>query len=375
MTQSSSSGSSSSVSTGTGRTVQSVTMITEQLEHALKISTNGERPRTVMGPQGDHTSAYALIKKALFTNIEGSSPEDAVRRLLVILDPLRDNATDELQTKFDEIISKITQTTEDPDYFTDKEKELIAEQKEFTLEFKSKLLRAIELKNITYLKQIISEIAKLYLSTRNKKLYVSFPREGNVAPPDGEGARIKSALQTLHKLHSAVAEDTKEDMKLTVPELKQVSEAMFNLFWYPKIPDRQLIVSGSSEAKAIIREKGYNKGTEFRDNNLESLYKVTAEHLLLIFTCFPLLFGKFTIEEITNNFLKLVANEGKIGKVVANWGMTKPEYETFLKGVLGKMPFYWQDLYPGASRSDSEEHPAADDVGESTKETKGLVRA
>ncbi len=117
---------------------------------------------------------------------------------------------------------------------------------------------------------------------------------------------------------------------------KKVAKHMFELFWYPKIPKKKLITVNSQQWLDV--KDNYKKDTRPRDNNLETLYEVTANHIDLVLTCHPALtYPPEFVQQLVDEFIILVASKGTIKAEIANWGMSKIERDEFQKQVKHKL--------------------------------------
>ncbi len=373
-------------------------------EASLRIS---GRPPTHMGAQGDHASAYYLIQNVAHAIIAKKNLAEATLSAFSLLDRLQAKFEADITMLQEKISANNALNIITPEIYLQQVTELIARSHEFTAlidqtkekigkqqsnnsdeqslenilkglfelaknnqpfkntylnkdytledaqeETLKKLATATEVVKTKQLEKDIISIIKGYLTIRNKLPYTAFPTEGNLPPPPGEGSRIKTAANQL-KVLAEVLEEQKDSNGIDHTDYAQkISRQMFELFWYPKIPKKKLITMDKWDAI----KGSYNKGTKPRDNDLETLYEVTANHIDLVFTCYPEFTNprEFT-NQIVENFVALVASKGTIKNVTANWGMPKDEYETFVRKVINKLVLGYgrEELDESASQSRS----------------------
>jgi len=215
-------------------------------------------PSNVRGKQGDPVSAYRLIKGVIFACLENRPLEDgyiAVFHMfnllhdhlnallsknynsLDILSEAQQNEREALENQIQEILDTVNTAKSNFDNLK-KSNEFIDENKKNALDrlfdigkdntefiaYLSNMNITIEtlkdsvIVNIYYamqkkLEEIINIITDTYLTIRNKLPRTSYPQEGNVPPPPGEGSRIKTAAKRIYELASVIDEHKIEDEK------------------------------------------------------------------------------------------------------------------------------------------------------------------
>jgi hypothetical protein len=200
-------------------------------------------------------------------------------------------------------------------------------------------------------KTAIEQLARVYLTIRNKMPNTAFPQQGSAEQLANEGAIIKSASTKLRELENKFkvrdGELTKKEINSTA---KEVAQLMLNLLWFPKIPTNQLIdlntQQGLNRWKNFLKRKKYGRSTKPRDNSEDTLIDVCINHLDLVIKCFPCLFKQQSMaDEIVEKFINLVAKNGEITDTIdgspvqkkVGWGMEDPEYQRVLDKLKAKL--------------------------------------
>jgi hypothetical protein len=312
-------------------------------------TSSSDRPRTNIGPQGDHTSAFALIKFAILFSIENLNIDAACENLFAfLLNVKKREVPENLITQIRKEISIFSDEKNRPEAFVYVEEQKSIEEALEKSGLDDSLVRrsmiAIQRSNFHYFEKLASFIANKLLECRSKQRYVAFPGDGNISPPKGEGARVKTAIKKLSI--------SKEQKELNV---KKIAQCMFELFWYPKIPKEKLLDPESITWKTICEESGFKKGTLPRSNDPKILHEVTANHLDLIFICFPHLYDDYgKRKEIIDEFLELIASKGKIAGKEVHWSMSQQETRTFKSNVCGEMPEYLRESSMLSDQTDAQ---------------------
>jgi hypothetical protein len=348
---------------------------------------SADRGRTLIGPQGEHVSAYCLYEELAYMSCEGLSREAAIvairenfgkislgKRGLKELEELAGSLSDE---EMSSIISreerkKLTRNLRGTNYLCEAKDELAEIAKTLPSDkqdiivnglerieyigYIDKVKEAIKVSNRAILSGIISEMLDVCIWGANKLEYVSFPEEGlGKNPNTGEEKKAKDRLRLLSDFleksediledKKAIAKLNKEwgisegileavsassslDELLSDEKFRQISDYMGKLFYYPRVEEDKLVDGSSEKWKSIIESKHYNKVALPRDNDVEKLYQVTARHVVLIFNCFKGLckLGDEAQEAIVNNFLiDLIEKEG--------WKKEGVELRKFLRGL------------------------------------------
>lgn len=166
---------------------------------------SNDRPRTNIGPQGDHATAYALFKEFI-RGLEGEDPIVMVSQLVTIfsntdntrkylaffgeelteeekalLETTRQNQDARIQAtliRITEISAKFLTSTDITSIVDAIPVELKQKTKYALLEF-----------NQSKLDEIVAELSNEYLLLRNRQKYASFTRENSISPDANEGVR------------------------------------------------------------------------------------------------------------------------------------------------------------------------------------------
>lgn len=249
-----------------------------------RVQFSEDRPSTSIGAQAEHASAYDLFKKIVLAAIESLPIDDAIRMMIMIIDSYASNH--ETQKIVDEMKDReeLQLLKESP-----KLKEQVIDKNLFDkfYQFSANL----------YLEKVLSELISRHLELRNRLEDVSFPSEWNLAPPPGEGARVKNANTFLKKLAPEAIDAS----------LEKINEAITHLLWYPKIPEQFLYDETKHKAQwQEVRSKKYNTRAKPRTNDRTTLNLILKRHITLVFQAFPVL-KSLEIEQrnkIVDSFLK-----------------------------------------------------------------------
>jgi hypothetical protein len=190
---------------------------------------SADRGRTVIGPQGEHVSAYCLYEELAYISCEGLSREEAIvairenfgkislgKKGLKELEELACSLSDE---EMSSIISredrkKLTRNLRGSNYLCEAKDELgdIAKtlpsdkqdiivnglERIEHIEYIDKIKEAIKLSNRAILSDVISGMLDICIWGSNKLEYVSFPEEGlGKNPNTGEEKKAKDGLRLL----------------------------------------------------------------------------------------------------------------------------------------------------------------------------------
>jgi len=389
-----------------------------------------DRPRTNIGQQGDHVTAYSLFKEFIRT-LETDDPNKMLLRLAAIIDDINGRADiylsmfrqDMSREEIDSLTKQKKETTEKIEAVFVKihslNSKMLTNEQIFDVlsktpdNLKDITRKALINSNQSFLDEMVTEIINIYLEMRNKQIYASFPREGNKPPKDDESTVVRIALKNC-RLISELSEELESDLLVkTINELQKEAEGKFKdkvsneillaindmiklrfhhqlkgkitsgredvlkheieevlsdpaiknlfvlledsmnkrirnfdedlsslmkakinldelvtailgVFWYPKIEARDLIPSDSNRWKGYAAK--YNKGAKPRNNDLNLLSFVIAEHINTIICCFPHL-NKIR-EELIAEFVNRVAEDWKLKRSGKN-----NEAEKLLKDV------------------------------------------
>lgn len=268
----------------------SVSVEVKQTQGKISLHISSSRPPSVIGSQGDHVSAYTLFKECIYSKCQDLDLQEAIKLLLYIIDQYTEE--EQAQTIFEQ--AKAQMSSEH--FLMDEEIEQIVDalKKASLNELAEKTKCEIEKGRSATFENILSNLIATHLTLRNKLELTAFPREGNVEPPKGEGARIKKATKNLKNL----AGEKK-------PKIEKIVAAIKELFWFPEIPDYQLIKPNSANWKGILKKKKYNKDTIPRSNKPDILCQAIENHLNLVFSCYPSLhsFQRQIIDDFMDNIL------------------------------------------------------------------------
>jgi hypothetical protein len=345
------------------------------------ITVINDRPSTELGSlQGDHVSAYVLIKQSILTAFQDCSIDMAINNLFTMIAAVKTQKTDcldigELKNEIDKIktlpgfinedltniarnslnnFSLIISLLKKEMGFNSNNSqllfliELVEKNKNNLNQLGDKIKYAIRRSNYHYFENLAVKFANNYIKLRNKKEYAAFPREGNVEPPPGEGSRIKVALKILREIANSVTESGEQVLENHETQ-EIIAKNIFELFWFPKIPDNILITPDKPKKWKKWQETWSNKyknGVLPRNNDLTILSEVTVTHIELIFSCFPVFYATLAIRtNIIRFFLEQISSKGKITgeKVPSNWGMNKSEQNSFFTAIVKKLPIYLRE--------------------------------
>lgn len=301
-----------------------------------RIAMSNDRPRTNIGQQGDHVTAYAIFK-AFIRGLKGNGPEQMIYRLAYVVDDIS-KATQDYQRLFLQWLSKeekeilekqnqaistriqniFTMMRDKSNTFSSREEiEAVAllQDQSLVQNIQDALL---ELNQVKF-DRLVTFLSNEYLAMRNQQQYASFPQEGNVAPLPGEANRVKAAVSKLANINAQLDDNAQS---IDSAMIAGTINAIFDLFWYPKIPEKELLLCTDKAWGEASRK--YNTGTAPRNNNPKILYFVTAVHINTIRTCFPSLPLQDDQTKIVETFIKQIAQE---------WQMDDAESALFLAEI------------------------------------------
>jgi len=361
-------------------------------QHQGGVSVSSERPRTDIGPQGDHVTAYALFKEFIL-QLPKDQPKELISRAISMVDG-HDYSNQVYWQKFQSAMSQ-----EEQNVFLDRKertsnkiaelthyiRDEIPEQiKECTsLEDNKTIIQALKASNLSeklvnqtqdaILKRnqsiwdaIATHLENRILMIRNQQKYASFPKEGNLRPPSGEGARVRQALAQLRVYSNAMASyssSSSSSSTSTRPNAQEVARCIKHLFWYPPIPKRYLIdiktPEGSKEWQEICQNRNYNIGTLPRNNELSILPFVTATHLDTVLSCFTNFNQAGFDIQLRKEFADLVIADWKLSPEQAatfqqNMNQFRDDYSSFRQRATQKPGL---NLSPAASSSTISQPP------------------
>lgn len=299
-----------------------------------------DRPRTAIGLQGDHVTAYGLFKEY----IRQVSEKDSTNALIEIIETLKllrkalDKYVYAFSEEMDEVVEKELEKQERE--ISEAIQQLISEaygigknvitNDEINITINSlqgtklqdKILIGLTGYNQSRFDKLQSQADNIFLSIRNRLKYVSFPREGSESPPPGEPARVTKAIELLREYN-------KNPIQIKGnKDLDKIVDAVKDLSWYPKVSENKLIdlQKSKKEWNEIKKRKRYLAGTKPRTNDLDILYHVTALHIDTIASCFPVL----RESQYYDRFI-----QGFVEKVAVDWGMERSD--DFLGAVKALM--------------------------------------
>jgi hypothetical protein len=329
-----------------------------QLEEGMAGLTIANRPRTNLGPQGDHVSAYALFVFLLTEAVRGKSIKDATACLIRAVEYGQGTAT-----QYDNLSDFIKTYAKTHEYMV--QDLLSVEEME---QIRTKITEPVLLQKIQagqdaiisrYLSSMVEGLTNQFLTFRNKLSHTAFAREGSMAAPDAEGAQIKQAIKGLREFNESALENNTE---LTAEQSTNALRLIDNLFFYPKIPASELIdmttPAGQKQWDDIKAKRGYVVSAMPRDNNLDTLSVVVANHLSLIFACFESFWSTEAQKDVIITTF--------VGKIAKDWGLNPTETTALLTYVTKNLPAYLLDAktatdsQASGSRRDSESSASAD---------------
>ena len=195
----------------------------------------------------------------------------------------------------------------------------------------TKVKNDIRIANRAKLSKLVGETMDICLSGANKMIFASFPNEGCPKNPNTNHEKssknilkaVSDFIRTI-EVTRAMEDKDSQDFKDTILQLqkkpkefydkmgvnkdeipdlvangpqslsrgaiKNISDQVGKLFWHPYI-EKPLSVD-DEEWKRIQnpleagKKPKYNKGTESRNNNYDTLFQVAARHLVIVFNCF-----------------------------------------------------------------------------------------
>ena len=184
-----------------------------------------------------------------------------------------------------------------------------------------KVMDSLEKGNENAYNRLATYLACQYLIIRNKLPTVSVPRVGNVQPVDAEGASVKGSVRALSEINSQLSGEIKNEIEEKT--LQKIVQEISNLFWYPKIDEKDLLKESDAEWHAVAHR--FNRGAIPRDNDIRTLQSVTVVHWDTIFSCF----SNFNREECRDKIIKIF-----VEKVSADWSLTSRETAEFVRKAI-----------------------------------------
>jgi hypothetical protein len=157
-------------------------------------------------------------------------------------------------------------------------------------------------------KDLLKAISTIFIHYFNRIEDISFPAKGSPEPLGDEGSTVKKALKDLSEIKTTNADFQDLDPKNVVKLAK-------DLFFYPKVPDKDLI-DPASTAEWRGTDASLYAGTMPRNNDKRILAKVIARHLLIFKTAF--------LSGVSERFIN-VFNNLFIGSVAEEWGIAKED--------------------------------------------------
>lgn len=159
---------------------------------------------------------------------------------------------------------------------------------------------SIKMRNRELMSPLVTKMLNICLPHTNKINNVTFPTHPEQPNPNtGKESSAKNHLRTI-------SDDIEEKGLSRVKKkfVDKIVQHMLELFYYPRIDN--VIKPNSAKWERIRRKRGYNKGTQPRNNNPEILFQVTARHIVLVFNCFKGLskLDPDIQDSIVKNFLK-----------------------------------------------------------------------
>lgn len=277
------------------------------------------RPRTNIGPQGDHVTAFALIKDLAVQITKGMKLDDAIMVMMFIIDHhaydnVQDPVTiDAIQNIFDRV--KYMQQT------GMSEEEIALTVSCVPSELQEKVLATLQRGNQSLLADICNQLIAHFITQRNKRAHTAYPTQGNMLPPEGESTRIYNALNYLNEL-------TEESF-----DLSRVVHAIRNTFWFPRVSDGVMLSEDSAEWAAVSSR--FNTGTLPRSNELDILKRVLTTHLQTILDTFP----SCQNTEVVVAFIESVIRDPEGASINFNWNLNDEERVDVLQTVCREIGF------------------------------------
>ena len=322
------------------------------------------RPRTAVGPQVDHTTAYALFEYILKEAVVNKPIDAAVGCVIKAVEYMQSS---EQRFDIDEIFTSFKNETQVMYDAILKQEELQNIQNSSDHTVAALYEKIVTLRNTTvqvYLSRLIECLANRFLTYRNQLAFVSFPREGSLSADKDEGAKIKTAIQSLKALEdgwAAIQDSEKED------KINEIVEQMAELFFYPKIDEKDLFDLSKKEDldewEKIKKQKGYRVNTLPRNNDLDMLALMITRHLILINACFE------GFHNSLGNYLAI--RDTFVEKIAMNWGLDKTQKTELYEKITSNATLlsYQADAISGSEHATSSGHSSHHSEEEDTQNT------
>ena len=281
----------------------------DSVKHALypmtmKFLEHMKRGDSIMGSkQGDHATAYALIKLQVDTILSGEDPVANFYRMVGLMEEITD-MQNLYKIHYEADISepdmvRLKRQEQDFEDRLIRHFSVVQKNKAATVDV-DKLLNKVNgpplemgiiretmmRNNWRNVDESMTELAQAYLLMRNRLFLAAF-RKTKSSPGSEEGHQVKNAKNTLIELND----------NIQGAKIGEIIENINDTFYYPRLP---------------VKELTTKKAVGYRTNEIGTLVAVASEHLAIIFNLFPN-FKQFE-EKIRNQF-----NEN----IMKNWKMKR----------------------------------------------------
>jgi len=322
----------------------SVDVHVTRLNEEMSLMSISGRPRTVVGPQVDHTTAYALFEYILKQAVANKPIEAAIASIIKVVEytlPSEGGLNlDELLEEYKKanatIYNAILTEADLNDIATSSDKKISALHERLSILSDN----AVQ----DYLSGLIEYLSNLFLTHRNQLNYVSFPKEGGVPAEKDEGPKIKRAMEALKKLEDEWSELNKksipESLDMSSTMVEKIVKQMMGLLFYPKINEKDLFdlrkPKDAEKWEKIKKDKNYRVNAQPRTNDLKLLSLVVKRHLSLIYACF---------EGFYNSAANFKAIEGSfIEKIADDWQLNPAQKTQLHQDITQSITALWREV-------------------------------
>jgi len=299
------------------------------------LSLKGRAPTHLPGAQGDHISAYRLMQEIIYSQLNDATPEEAIGRMVNILFSFEAIARSGQDVNFAAAFHQMMANLQDePGYISCERLPLaLQEVEDSDLSARAKAAKKQEIisTQLEFYTQIALHLSAMFITERNKQAHTACPIDESTSPPPGEGNRVKKAIRNLRAMHQKMekAYQQGEELVLSEQEIDEIAENMYQLFWYPRTPDRR--------------------------QHPDVLHQVLANHIQLFFLGYPQFHGKQQ-NDIIEAFVKQVTSTGQIKGIAYNWVMRDKAFRRCLENVKKLLPNYYAELDQAYFTSDAKGH-------------------
>lgn len=310
---------------------------------------SSNRPRTNIGPQGSHVTAFIVIDKLAESTDNVKDDITALKKIFHLLAAIegsirldmelcrvKEKERNKLKVLAQEIHNNLIafqacfeQFSRDSSQIRDLAASISTLINNSDHTNKKEMLDFIQAAAVPRYSQALRIDATKYLkSISNRYPKTAYPSEGNQPSIYGEGALIKASFNQLKTINSRMAGN-----KNLHPRKDEIDKHMLGLFWYPKISQNNLLKWNDK----IRKTNKYNKDVEPRNNELHDLIAVASRHVDLLSLVFPDIFTSHRAQEYIDSFLNLVGKNGKINKTKVGWNLDSETLQQFIARVKDRL--------------------------------------